>query len=65
MRENKNYRANYLTKLEVDLDGIWYTVETDEISFALYLVQLIFKGENPTCVIPLLRERQTDRFNVG
>ena len=28
MLESKNFFASYLTKLEMDLDGIWYGVET-------------------------------------
>ena len=64
MQESKHFWDNYLTKLLINLKGIWYAVETcwcddpQSSFFVVVVVYLIFKGENPTYVISL-QNKQT------
>ena len=52
MQESKNFCPNYLTKFAIDLNGIWYTVETCWCcEVHTYFVLLISKGKIPACVI--------------
>ena len=60
-------RASHLTKFSIDLNGIRYTVEillVWWISYSIYLIRSIFKGESHTYVLSLKIAKQIECWLV-
>ena len=47
MQESKSFCTNYLTKLSIDLNGIWYSVETfvSDQSYTHFVMADQYSGE--------------------